>query len=239
MKVSRNTIPALCLFALAVVLQAGCATTSTTSVAAPDTNAVAGQSKEPLLSGKVVETMDSGNYTYMNLENNGQKKWVAVPASKVEVGQEVKLKPGNEMGAFTSKTLKRTFDNIIFTEMATDTPQPQQGQPAQNATMPKGHPAMGQQMQMPQGQAPAMANEAAISGTISGKVVETMDSSMYTYVNLEMKDKTVWVAMPTTKVTVGQELEVMNGAEMKNIKSKGLNRTFDSIIFSGGPVSKK
>ncbi len=66
------------------------------------------------LSGKVVETMNSGGYTYILLEKNGKKIWVAVPLMTVTVGQEIALQPGQEMGNFTSKSLNRTFDIIIF-----------------------------------------------------------------------------------------------------------------------------
>jgi hypothetical protein len=66
------------------------------------------------LSGKVAETMDSGGYTYVFLENNGQKTWVAIPQTKVTVGQQVTCQPGFEMKNFTSKTLNRTFASIIF-----------------------------------------------------------------------------------------------------------------------------
>jgi len=64
--------------------------------------------------GTVVETMDSGGYTYLCIENGGQKKWAAIPQSQVKVGQQVELRPGMEMKQFTSKTLKRTFDTIVF-----------------------------------------------------------------------------------------------------------------------------
>ena len=66
------------------------------------------------LSGKVVETMDSGGYTYVSLEDNGKKTWVAIPATAVKVGQLVTCQPGMEMKNFTSKTLNRTFESIIF-----------------------------------------------------------------------------------------------------------------------------
>ena len=66
------------------------------------------------LSGKVVETMNSGGYTYVSLENNGKKTWVAMPETKVKVGQNVTCQPGMPMDNFTSKTLKRTFDRVIF-----------------------------------------------------------------------------------------------------------------------------
>lgn len=67
-----------------------------------------------LLSGKVVETMNAGGYTYVCLEKNGKKTWAAAPEMKVSVGQELSLMPGQEMGNFTSKTLNRTFDKIVF-----------------------------------------------------------------------------------------------------------------------------
>lgn len=67
------------------------------------------------LSGKVVETMDAGGYTYVLLEKNGIKTWVAAPRMKVSVGQEMAFKAGDEMVNFTSKTLNRTFERIFFT----------------------------------------------------------------------------------------------------------------------------
>jgi hypothetical protein len=66
------------------------------------------------LSGKVVETMDAGGYTYVSLENHGKKTWVAMPETAVKVGQQMTCQPGAEMNDFTSKTLKRTFKSIIF-----------------------------------------------------------------------------------------------------------------------------
>ena len=66
------------------------------------------------LSGKIVETMDSGGYTYVSLENSGKKTWVAIPATVVKVGQMVTCQPGMEMKNFTSKTLNRTFESIFF-----------------------------------------------------------------------------------------------------------------------------
>jgi hypothetical protein len=68
------------------------------------------------LSGKVVETMDSGRYTYVCLEKNDKKIWLAVPKMKVVVGQNMSFRPGLEMVNFESKTLKRKFDKIIFSQ---------------------------------------------------------------------------------------------------------------------------
>ncbi|MCL4476272.1 MAG: hypothetical protein M1508_08620 [Nitrospirae bacterium] len=74
----------------------------------------AGTQEASSVSGKVVETMDSGRYTYALLEKNRQKTWVAVPQMKITRGQHISFQPGIEMTNFESKGLKRTFDRIIF-----------------------------------------------------------------------------------------------------------------------------
>ena len=80
-------------------------------VAAPFAQANPGGS----LSGKVLETMDGGGYTYVLIENSGGKTWVACPGVKVKVGQNVKFQPGMAMQNFKSKTLDKTFPIIYFT----------------------------------------------------------------------------------------------------------------------------
>jgi hypothetical protein len=64
--------------------------------------------------GKVAETMDSGGYTYVLVDENGQKLWVAVMQTKVKVGDTVEFPDSPPMVNFQSKTLKRTFEKIIF-----------------------------------------------------------------------------------------------------------------------------
>ena len=75
------------------------------------------------------------------------------------------------------------------------------------------------------------------AGAISGKVVETMNASGYTYVCIEKDGKKTWVAIPEMKVAVGSKMSFLPGQAMTNFTSKSLNRTFDSIIFSGGPAA--
>ncbi len=72
------------------------------------------------ISGKVVETMNAGGYTYACVEKAGKKTWVAVPAMQLIVGQQVSFTPGNEMANFTSKTLNRTFERIYFSSGPAD-----------------------------------------------------------------------------------------------------------------------
>ncbi len=76
------------------------------------------QEAQPL-SGKVLQTMDSGGYTYMFIQKkDGEKVWVAVMTTPVTVGSQMTFKGGMEMVDFESKSLKRKFDKIFFADSA-------------------------------------------------------------------------------------------------------------------------
>lgn len=70
--------------------------------------------------------------------------------------------------------------------------------------------------------------------TIQGKVLETMNASGYTYLKVAGTQGETWVAVPETKVAVGQEVTCAPGMEMRDFSSKSLNRSFASIVFSPG-----
>ena len=64
--------------------------------------------------GKVLETMNAAGYTYVQVDENGQKLWVAVMETQVKAGDIVEFPDSPPMINFQSKSLKRTFDKIIF-----------------------------------------------------------------------------------------------------------------------------
>lgn len=66
------------------------------------------------ISGKVLETMNSGGYTYILIDSGDKNVWGAVPTMEVTVGQELELLPGQTMSNFNSKSLNKTFDSVIF-----------------------------------------------------------------------------------------------------------------------------
>ncbi|KPJ99323.1 MAG: hypothetical protein AMJ60_05355, partial [Desulfobacterales bacterium SG8_35] len=66
------------------------------------------------VTGKVLETMDAAGYTYLNVETDEGPKWVAVNQTAITVGEEVTYMDGMVMQNFFSKTLDRTFPEIIF-----------------------------------------------------------------------------------------------------------------------------
>ena len=71
--------------------------------------------------GTVIETMDAGGYTYVLVEKDDTEQWVALPQSKVQTGDIISYVQGVVMNNFTSKTLDRTFETIIFSEGLSDT----------------------------------------------------------------------------------------------------------------------
>ena len=67
-----------------------------------------------VLQGTILETMNSNGYTYLLLDAAQGKIWVAIPETQVKTGQTVTASPGMTMFNFTSKTINRTFDRIVF-----------------------------------------------------------------------------------------------------------------------------
>ena len=87
--------------------------------------------------------------------------------------------------------------------------------------------------------APEAAMPANLSPSpVTGKVLETMDASGYTYINVETETGEKWIAVNQSAVEVGEEVTFMDGMVMQNFFSKALDRTFPEIIFSGGLVGK-
>lgn len=234
MKRTENLLASALIIGVVMTLLSGC--TTPTMVTQPTAQAASMQPEAakkpsletPPLSGRVLETMNAGGYTYISLEKEGKKGWVALPVTEVAVGQEITVKAGLEMGLFSSKALHRSFDNIIFSPGVVT----EDKNRAETATiLPAGH----------QTKPIGMTRMFETTGgepqvNLSGKVAETMDAGGYTYINLEKNGKQTWAAVPNMKVTVGEEMGLKPGAVMTNFTSKSLKRTFESIVFSDGPV---
>jgi hypothetical protein len=93
--------------------------------------------------GKVVETMSSGGYTYVRIDDGTKKIWAAGPETTVEVGDTVSVPSGLPMKGFKSTTLGRTFDTVYFVSAIEI-----------GGTPPAAAPA-GQQKEAPHGSVPA------------------------------------------------------------------------------------
>lgn len=63
---------------------------------------------------KVVETMDAAGYTYAKVDEEGNVYWIAGPQSSVQVGSSISYIEQMVMTDFTSKSLNRKFDYLMF-----------------------------------------------------------------------------------------------------------------------------
>ena len=68
----------------------------------------------PVHSATVLETMDGGGYTYVKLDEGGVVYWAAAPATRVAVGDQVSFTEQMRMVNFTSQSLNRTFEELMF-----------------------------------------------------------------------------------------------------------------------------
>ena len=66
--------------------------------------------------GTVAETMTSGGYVYIKLEEQGI--WIAANSFAVSNGDQIQYGGGMEMNNFHSKSLDRTFESIYFVQNA-------------------------------------------------------------------------------------------------------------------------
>lgn len=71
---------------------------------------------EAAITGKVLETMDSGGYTYAKVAQASGPVWVAVTKMPLKAGDAVSFTDGMVMKDFRSETLNRTFKNIVFSQ---------------------------------------------------------------------------------------------------------------------------
>lgn len=107
-------------------------------------------------SGKVVETMNAGSYTYVLVDTGKKKNWAAAPKFEVKVGDKVDVTKAMPMANYHSKTLNRDFDVVYFTgsvavngklggaeAAAQELPKDHPPIAGQSGNLPKGHPAVG------------------------------------------------------------------------------------------------
>lgn len=64
--------------------------------------------------GKVIDLVLTEQYTYVQVNENGNLYWIAGPVVKLEKGDLIGFSEGVLMSGFYSKSLRRNFDKILF-----------------------------------------------------------------------------------------------------------------------------
>ncbi len=70
----------------------------------------------------VIEVLQTSQYTYLQVLDKLDVKWVAIPKQDINVGDSYYYDNALEMNSFTSKELDRTFDVIYFVNQISKTP---------------------------------------------------------------------------------------------------------------------
>jgi hypothetical protein len=102
----------ICMFVVSTFVFA-----AETPTAAP---AAAGAASAPSVSvtGKVLEVKNVDSYTYLRLSTPNGELWAAVMTAKVKKGSTVTIENGVVMSNFFSKSLKKTFPQVLFGSLA-------------------------------------------------------------------------------------------------------------------------
>jgi hypothetical protein len=130
--------------------------------------------------------MDAGRYTYVAVDDGTGEKWAAAPTFQVKVGEVVDVQQGMPMKSFHSKSLNRTFPEIVFAESVvnlTRNPEPVTDATSTNKPVCGKAEVMAERMSMkkvdpPEGGmtiADVIQKRASLSGktvTVRGKVVK-------------------------------------------------------------------
>lgn len=144
-------------------------------------------------------------------------------------GALAKTLPSKELRLKLNKELNKTkwilLLSVVLGLIVAAPAQSQQG------AMPPGHPPIGQT-------GSSAGSSSSISKSMSersvtGTVIETMDASSYTYVQVDTGSRSVWAAAPQFQVRVGDRVTVPTTSPMQNYRSDTLGRTFPLVYFAG------
>jgi hypothetical protein len=123
--------------------------------------------------GTVLETMDAGGYTYVQVDNGTEKIWAAAPQFAVKKGEKVTVPEGMPMQNYESKTLNRKFDVVYFVGAIGKGDQRPAAAPATAAA------PMPEQTQMPEGAHPKLdPAQAAKDANVSFSGIKKADKTV-------------------------------------------------------------
>ena len=106
-------IQVLLLFAI-IIFFIGCANDDNKSQETVENTNQISNVESSSRSGIVVDKLDAGSYSYLQLKENDKLYWVAVPKLKIENGESIYFSQYMEMKDFKSETLNRTFESVLF-----------------------------------------------------------------------------------------------------------------------------
>lgn len=71
-----------------------------------------------VVTGEILENQDASGYTYIRLKTKDGETWAAISKTTVKQGSKVTIENVMVMNNFESKSLKKTFNTILFGTLA-------------------------------------------------------------------------------------------------------------------------
>ncbi len=105
-------------FAISMLLFFGCSNDQNQDLSEADVQ------KNERHIAQVIDKISAGGYNYLQVSENKNEYWIAVPTMEIEVGETVYFSKFMVMEEFNSPTIDRTFDEILFVEDARKSPTP-------------------------------------------------------------------------------------------------------------------
>ncbi len=171
------------------------------------------------VTGKVLEVKNVDSYTYLRLSTPNGELWAAVMTAKVKKGSTVTVENGVVMSNFFSKSLKKTFPQVLFGSLAGT---------AATAGAPAGH-AMGSAYPLVPSKKLDKINETPVakaSGANAYTVAEIVTKSA------ELKDKPVLLRAKVVKFNGG--IMGKNWIHLRDGSGSADNDTNDILATSAG-----
>lgn len=179
--------------------------------------------------GKVVETMDAGNYTYVRVSDGTKQHWAAGPKTSLKKGDMVAFSTQMPFNKFHSKALKRDFDVIYFVNrIITDKPEQAVANP-HAAAVSEPHKGMKQQGQK--------EKISGIKKASKGKTVAEIFKQKNKLAGKQVRVRGK-VVKYTPKVMGKNWLHIQDGSHSKNlpVTTKSEVKKGDVVLVSGKMV---
>lgn len=157
----------------------------------------------------VKEVIQSSNYTYLKVDENGAQKWMAVTRMDAKTGDKYYYAGAMEMQNFESKELQRTFDKILFVDHISA--QPITTESAENQT----------------DDPHAMTNPHGENNPHSMDEMVEQSSGKHEAVKAEVK-----LEIPADAVSIGELYKNRKQYEGKTIKVTGVVTKFSPAIMN-------
>ncbi|MHB1428465.1 MAG: hypothetical protein ACYC5U_10050 [Rhodocyclaceae bacterium] len=177
--------------------------------AADRSPAPAPASAPTVFTGEVLEVRDVESYTYLRLKTKDGETWAAVGRAPVKKGATVTIEDAMVVNNFESRSLKRTFQTIVFGSLTGANPHAGMAKPAELPVAPD-------------------AKVAKASGPNAKTVAEINTQAA------ELKDKTVLVRGKVVKYNAG--IMGRNWVHLRDGSGSAASKTNDLLITSMNAV---